>query len=100
MTDHEQFKKLLIELSISYQDLADQLGITKNSVKSLLSPSRNFPSWAKSMLYTRKLLGSTKIKSTTPDKSESSDYTNPNQLFLLDEIEKLASEANLNSLET
>ena len=50
MTDHERFNELLNQLG-DRKDLADYLGLTYGNIKNMLMPSRNLPTWAKSMLY-------------------------------------------------
>lgn len=50
MTDHERFNELLNQLG-DRKDLADYLGLSYGNIKNMLMPSRNLPTWAKSMLY-------------------------------------------------
>ncbi|WP_114752279.1 hypothetical protein [Pleomorphovibrio marinus] len=50
MTDHEKFKALLQSVGLSYKQLAKELGLTHDSVKSLVAPAKELPKWAKSML--------------------------------------------------
>lgn len=50
MTEHERFKQLLEKIEMDYRELAELLGFTYDSVKSMLSPAKTFPRWAKSML--------------------------------------------------
>ena len=50
MTDHEKFKVLLESVGLSYHLLAEKMGFTYDSTKSMLAPSKSLPKWAKSML--------------------------------------------------
>lgn len=50
MTDHEKFKDLLDKVGLSYTSLAEKMGFTYNSTKSMLAPGKELPKWAKSML--------------------------------------------------
>ncbi|HAH35131.1 MAG TPA: hypothetical protein DCL81_00815 [Algoriphagus sp.] len=50
MTDHEKFKALLDSVGLTYASLAEKMGFTYNSIKSMLAPAKELPKWAKSML--------------------------------------------------
>lgn len=52
MTEHQKFRVVLKELGLNYYDLATLLGMSYNSVKTLLAPSKELPKWAKTMIYT------------------------------------------------
>ena len=63
MTDHEKFREVLISINplfvksegfktndLAYNFLAKELGLTRDSVKSMLAPSKKLPKWAKAMI--------------------------------------------------
>lgn len=61
MTDHEKFKALLDSVGLTYKDLAIEMGLTYDSLKSMVAPGKKLPKWAKSML-----LISEKLKDSNP----------------------------------
>ena len=50
MTDHEKFKALLKEAGLSRKELAAIIGMEYTSMTNQLSPSKDLPKWAKSVL--------------------------------------------------
>jgi len=50
MSEHEQFNKTLSKIG-DRRDLAKYLGMSYESVRSQLAPSKPLPKWAKSILY-------------------------------------------------
>ena len=56
MTDHEKFKALIDSVGLTYASLAEKMGFTYDSTKSMLAPSKELPKWAKSMLIINELL--------------------------------------------
>lgn len=50
MTEHERFNKLLAQIG-NRRELAEYLGMSYESVRNQLAPSKTLPKWAKSMLY-------------------------------------------------
>ena len=50
MTEHEKFNALLSQIG-DRKDLAEYLGMSIGNMHNMLKPSRELPTWAKSMLY-------------------------------------------------
>lgn len=50
MNEHERFNKLLAQIG-DRRELAEYLGMSYESVRNQLAPSKPLPKWAKSMLY-------------------------------------------------
>lgn len=48
---HSDFKELKKEFNLKNADIAEIVGLTVDSVKSMTQPNKELPSWAKSMIY-------------------------------------------------
>ena len=53
---HEDFKQMKKELKIINSDIAEIIGLTVDSVKTMTQPKRELPAWAKSMIFVWKRL--------------------------------------------
>ena len=53
---HLKFKEMKKELSLNNADIAEIIGLTADSVKTMTQPNKDLPTWAKSMLYVWKFL--------------------------------------------
>ena len=50
-TTHKDFKELKKHLGLKNRDIALIIGLTEFSVKNQTAPSKELPTWAKSMIY-------------------------------------------------
>lgn len=48
---HKDFKELKKQLGLKNRDIALIIGLTEFSVKNQTAPSKELPTWAKSMIY-------------------------------------------------
>lgn len=49
--NHKDFKELKKQLCLKNKDIALIIGLTEFSVKNQTAPSKELPTWAKSMIY-------------------------------------------------
>lgn len=52
---HKDFKELKKQLGLKNRDIALITGLTEFSVKNQTAPSKELPTWAKSMVYIYKI---------------------------------------------
>ena len=48
---HIQFKQMKKEVGLNNSDVADIIGLSADSVKSMTQPNKELPAWAKAMVY-------------------------------------------------
>lgn len=48
---HTEFKRMKKELDLNNSDVAEIIGLSPDSVKSMTQPSKELPAWAKAMVY-------------------------------------------------
>lgn len=48
---HLEFKELKKEFKLNNADIAEIVGLTVDSVKTMTQPNKELPSWAKSMIF-------------------------------------------------
>jgi hypothetical protein len=48
---HIEFKELKKEFNLKNSDIAEIVGLTVDSVKTMTQPNKELPSWAKSMIF-------------------------------------------------
>ena len=48
---HKDFKEFKKAMNLKNKDIALIIGLTENSVKNQTAPSKELPTWAKSMIY-------------------------------------------------
>ena len=48
---HSDFKAMKKELELNNADIAEIIGLTSDSVKTMTQPSKELPAWAKAMLH-------------------------------------------------
>lgn len=49
---HSMFKEFKKELGLNNADIAEIVGLTPDSVKTMTQPNKELPSWAKAMVFT------------------------------------------------
>lgn len=48
---HLQFKAMKKEIGLNNADIAEIIGLSADSVKTMTQPNKELPAWAKSMLF-------------------------------------------------
>lgn len=48
---HLKFKEMKKELGLNNADIADIIGLSADSVKTMTQPNKELPAWAKSMIF-------------------------------------------------
>lgn len=50
-SNHEDFKFFKKHFNLKNSDIAEIVGLTTDSVKTMTQPNKELPSWAKAMIY-------------------------------------------------